>query len=46
MGGLSCRTLKRYGDALAAFDRALALKPDYAEAVAERGNVFHDEAPL
>jgi predicted O-linked N-acetylglucosamine transferase (SPINDLY family) len=32
--------LKRYDEALAAFDRALALKPDLAEAWLGRGNVF------
>ena len=34
--------LKRYDDAFAAYDKALALKPDLAEAWGGRGNVFAD----
>ena len=34
--------LKRYDDALAAYEKALALKPDLAEAWFGRGNVFYD----
>ena len=41
--------LKRYDEAFAAYDKALALKPDLAEAWLGRGNVFtelkrYDEA--
>ena len=32
--------LKRYDEAFAAYDKALALKPDLAEAWLGRGNVF------
>ena len=34
--------LKRYNEAFAAYDKALALKPDLAEAWLGRGNVFFD----
>jgi predicted O-linked N-acetylglucosamine transferase (SPINDLY family) len=34
--------LRRYEEAFAAYDRALALKPDFAEAWLSRGNVFFD----
>ena len=36
------RRLKRYDEAFAAYDKALALKPDLAEAWLGRGNVFVD----
>ena len=35
--GVTLHALKRYGDALASYDRALALAPDYAEAYNNRG---------
>ncbi len=34
-------TLKRYDEAFAAYDKALALKPDLADAWLGRGNVFY-----
>jgi hypothetical protein len=36
------RDLKRPAEALAAFDRALQLKPDFAEALSNRGLVLHE----
>ena len=33
-------TDKRYDDAIAAYDRALALKPDFAEAIEYRGHAY------
>jgi tetratricopeptide (TPR) repeat protein len=38
--GYTSRKLGRYGDALAAYDRALALKPNYAEAIEYRGHAY------
>ena len=35
--GNALRDLKRFDDALASYDRALAIKPDYAEALNNRG---------
>ena len=34
--------LKRFEEALASYDRALALRPDYAEALSNRGNVLRE----
>ena len=34
--------LKRLEDALVSYDRAIALKPDYAEAYSNRGNALLD----
>src|SRR5262249_31035201 len=34
--------LKRYDDALAAFDKALLIKPDFENVWLGRGNVFHE----
>ena len=34
--------LKRYDEAIVAYDKALALKPDLAGAWLGRGNVFYD----
>ncbi len=47
--GMFFPTLKRHDEALAAYDKALALKPDLAEAWLGRGNIFselkrHDDA--
>ena len=39
---MSSTDLKRYDEAFAAYDKALALKPDLAEAWLGRGNVFYD----
>ena len=46
--GLACRgnllfALKRYADASSAFDRALALKPDLAQAWVGRGKIFFEQ---
>ncbi len=38
--GYTNRKLARYGDALAAYDRALAIKPNYAEAIEYRGHAY------
>ena len=38
--------LRHYGEALAAYDKAIALKSDLAKAWLCRGNVFFDLAPL
>ena len=38
--GLVLNALQRYEEALASFDRALRLKPDYAEVLANRGNAL------
>ena len=37
-----CRDLKRPEEALASYDKALAIKPDYAEALNNRGNALQD----
>ena len=37
--GLALKNLKRAGEALSAFDVAVALQPDYAEALSNRGNL-------
>ena len=34
--------LKRYDEALASYDRALSFRPDYAEALNNRGNTLHE----
>ena len=34
--------LKRLDEALASYDRALSLRPDYAEALYNRGNALHE----
>ena len=36
------RDLKRPEEALASYDQALAIKPDYAEALNNRGNALRD----
>lgn len=38
--GYTSRKLGKYEDALAAYDRALSLKPDYAEAIEYRGHAY------
>ena len=38
--GNALRELKRFDEALASYDKALALKPDYAEALINRGNAL------
>ena len=40
--GASLYYLNRVGEALASYDRALAIKPDYAEAWHNRGNALRD----
>jgi predicted TPR repeat methyltransferase len=40
--GNALRALGRHKEALASFDRALALRPDYAEALVNRGNALRD----
>ena len=47
--GLRSDDLKRHDEALASYDKAIALKPDYAEAYNNRGNALselkrHEEA--
>ena len=37
-----CMELKRYDEALASYDRALSLRPDFAEALNNRGNVLQE----
>ena len=37
---MSCKDLRRFDEALASYDRALTLRPDYAEARYNRGNTF------
>ena len=39
---MTLHELKRYGEALASYDRALTLRPDYAEALNNRGNALHE----
>ena len=34
--------LKRFAEALASYDRALAVRPDYAEALSNRGTTLHE----
>ena len=38
--GYTSRKMGKYEDALAAYDRALGLKPDYAEAIEYRGHAY------
>jgi len=40
--GSVLRSLKRYEEALAAYDEALAVDPSYAEALSNRGNVLQE----
>ena len=42
IAGMRCRELKRHEEALASYDKAIALKPDYAEAYNNRGNALKD----
>ena len=37
---MRCKDLKRPEEALASYDKAIALKPDYAEAYNNRGNAL------
>ena len=37
-----CMELKRLEEALASYDRALTVRPDYAEALYNRGNTLHE----
>ena len=39
---MTLHELKRFDDALASYDRALAVRPDYAEALSNRGNTLHE----
>ena len=39
---MRCKELKRFDEALASYDKALALKPDYAEAFNNRGNALQE----
>jgi protein O-GlcNAc transferase len=36
------KSLKRYEEALTSYDRAIAIKPDYAEAYYNRGNALQE----
>lgn len=40
--GIALQNLRRYNEALASFDRALAIKPNDAEAYLKRGNILQD----
>ena len=40
--GNTLRQQRRYDEALASYEQALALAPDYAEAFVSRGNVLHE----
>ena len=40
--GLTLHELKRFEKALASYDRALTLRPDYAEALSNRGATLHE----
>ena len=40
--GLVLRALKRFDEVFEAYDRALALKPDYVEVIVARGNLFYE----
>ena len=37
-----CRELKRFEEALASYDRALKVRPDFAEALFNRGDTLHE----
>ena len=39
---MCCKTLKRPEAAIASYDKAIGLRPDYAEAYANRGNALRD----
>ncbi|HZT35657.1 MAG TPA: tetratricopeptide repeat protein, partial [Nitrososphaera sp.] len=41
--GNVCNELKRHVEAFAAYDKALAIKPDFAEAWIGRGNIYRDQ---
>ena len=38
--GIALKALRRYDDALAAFDRAVVLQPEFADAVYNRSNLL------
>ena len=40
--GVTLKALKRFEEALASYDRALAVRPDYAEAFSNRGNTLQE----
>ncbi len=40
--GLALHELQRFEEALASYDRALTVQPDYAEALQNRGNTLHE----
>lgn len=40
--GIALRTLRRHGESLASFDRAIALVPNYADAHMNRGNTLRE----
>ena len=40
--GIALQDLKRPAEALASYDKAIALKPDFAEAYNNRGNALRD----
>jgi len=44
--GNTLRDLKRFDDALASYDRALAIKPDYAEALNNRDAALRETKRL
>jgi tetratricopeptide (TPR) repeat protein len=37
------QNIKRFEDAIASYDKAIALRPDYAEAYSNRGNAQLDQ---
>ena len=42
IAAITLHELKRYDEALASYDRALSLRPDYAEALNNRGNALQE----
>ena len=39
---ITLHELKRFEEALASYDRALTVRPDFAEALSNRGNTLHE----
>ncbi len=40
--GVTLHELKRFDEALASYEQALAMRPDYAEALSHRGATLHE----